>query len=198
MPDSSRRVLRPSRPRPARALACGLVSLMLAACAREADRASDPQAGAPYPLPVDARADTGAATTLAAPPRAWLARVGIAPAPIARAGDDGPALPVPEPAAPPAPEAPGLEVDDDLKPPIPRTRAPLIVPRAASGIVEVDVRVDEAGRVTDVEWAGGVSDSALVAAAIACAEAMTFYPAQQAGRAVAVWCRQRFDFTASR
>jgi TonB family protein len=175
-----------------------LVSLVLQACAREVDRAADPRAGVPYPLPVDARADTGAATTLAAPPRAWLARVGIATAPIAPAGGAGPPLPVPEPAAPPALEPPGLEIDDELKPPIPRARAPLIVPRTASGVVEVDVRVDEAGRVTDVEWAGGGEDSAMVAAAIACAEAMTFYPAQRAGRAVAVWCRQRFDFSPSR
>jgi TonB family protein len=73
-----------------------------------------------------------------------------------------------------------------------------VVPAAArAGMVELDVRVDETGVVTDAHWAGGSADSSLVAAAIACAEAMAFYPAQLAGRPVAVWCRQRFDFGAA-
>src|SRR6266545_850269 len=46
----------------------------------------------------------------------------------------------------------------------------------------------------DAGWAGGSEDPARVAAATACARAMRFYPALRAGRPVAVWCRQRFDF----
>jgi TonB family protein len=61
--------------------------------------------------------------------------------------------------------------------------------------VDVDVRVAEDGSVSDARWAGG-GDSALAAAAIRCALDMRFFPALQAGRPVAVWCRQRFDFQA--
>ena len=62
--------------------------------------------------------------------------------------------------------------------------------------VELDVRVDESGEVTDALWAEGSADPALVAAATACALGMRFYPALQSGRPIAVWCRQRFDFGA--
>ncbi|MGH7730963.1 MAG: energy transducer TonB, partial [Candidatus Eiseniibacteriota bacterium] len=62
--------------------------------------------------------------------------------------------------------------------------------------LELDVRVDEQGDVSEVLWAGGTRDPALVRAGIACARAMRFFPAQRAGRPVAVWCRQRFDFGA--
>jgi TonB family protein len=92
-------------------------------------------------------------------------------------------------------EPPRLEVDEDLKPPIQRRAAPLHVPaRARAASVELDVRVDEQGRVSDAMWAGGSADSALVRAATECALAMEFFPALQGGRPVAVWCRQRFDF----
>jgi len=69
-----------------------------------------------------------------------------------------------------------------------------MLPRGAHpGVVELDVRVDESGGVSDAIWAGGSREPALVAAATACALGMRFHPAEQAGRRVAVWCRQRFE-----
>ena len=62
------------------------------------------------------------------------------------------------------------------------------------GWVGLDVRVDEEGAVSHAEWAGGSRDTALVTSAIECALAMRFFPALRAGRPVAVWCRQRFEF----
>jgi len=114
------------------------------------------------------------------------------------------AIQAPLPPAPPdtlAPEPlppPALVVDPDLKPPLLRTRARLVAPSGARAraAVELDVRVDEAGDVTDALWAAGSSDPGLVAAARACALGMRFYPALRGGRPIAVWCRQRFDFGA--
>jgi len=155
-------------------------------------------------LPVDVFADTArtvrfapAGPRTAPPPPAaasaatvWLARV-------------SPTNPVPPEPPAPAPDSlsmswpapPVLAVDEDLKAPIPRGTARLRVPAGARpGWVELDVRVDETGAVTDAEWAGGSPDTALVRAATECAFAMRFFPALQGGREVAVWCRQRFDF----
>lgn len=158
-----------------------------------------PDADRPYALPVEVYADTGRGEVLrikaplVPPARAsvWLARV--SPARLAL-------LPVPPPeitaetlaVAMPAP--PALAVDDNLKPPLPRARTPLAVPAGARGFVELDVRVDEEGRVSDALWGGGSEEPALVRAATDCAHGMRFYPALRAGRPVAVWCRQRFDF----
>jgi len=157
-------------------------------------------------LPVDVFADTAHDVRLAdsvltfapelpestATPRVsvWLARVSpTAPGPI------DPSVAGAEPQAGEWPEPPRLDVDEGLKPPIPRGSSRLIVPRGADpGWIELDVRVDETGAVSDVEWAGGAIDSARVEAATACAFAMRYFPALQDGRAVAVWCRQRFDF----
>jgi TonB family protein len=155
----------------------------------------------PRALPVDVYADTGRTMTLHAgpppvpPPEArasvWLARVSPARAPLPEpsAVESAPETLMVPPSAPPA-----LSVDDGLKPPLPRTRAPLAVPVGARGTVELDVRVDEEGGVSEVLWAGGTRDPALVRAGIECARSMRFFPAQRAGRPVAVWCRQRFDF----
>jgi hypothetical protein len=154
-----------------------------------------PAADRPYALPVDVYADTGRGEPLriaapAGPPvraSVWLARVSPARAVALE-------VPPPEPAdetlalALPAP--PALTLDEDLKPPLPRTRTPLAVPARARGLVELDVRVDE----QDAVWAGGSQDLALVRAATDCALGMRFFPALRAGRPVAVWCRQRFDF----
>jgi hypothetical protein len=65
--------------------------------------------------------------------------------------------------------------------------------------VDLDVRVDESGRVSEALLARANGDPAgievgLVEAARRCALGMRFYPALQGGRAVPVWCRQRFDF----
>lgn len=151
-----------------------------------ADTARDVRFGdsalAPAPEPPDS----------AAAPRAsvWLARVSPTPP-----GPIDPSLASAEPQAGEWPEPPTLEVDDGLKPPIPRGSSRLIVPRGADpGWIELDVRIDENGAVSDVAWAGGAIDSSRVEAATACAFAMRYFPALQDGRAVAVWCRQRFDF----
>ncbi len=48
--------------------------------------------------------------------------------------------------------------------------------------------------MSDAVWSGGSADSALVRSATDAALALRFHPALQAGRPVAVWCRQRFDF----
>jgi hypothetical protein len=56
--------------------------------------------------------------------------------------------------------------------------------------------VDERGDVSDALWAAGSEDTSLVRAAIECALAMRFFPALRGDRAVAVWCRQRYDFSA--
>jgi len=150
----------------------------------------------PSELPVNVLADTGRSERLRiqAPPAkatVWLAQVSPSRPPAL-----DPALPVPSPAAPEnlAPEPPRLQVDEGLKPPLVRRAAALRVP-SRSGAVELDVRVTEEGDVSDALWAGGSRDSALVAAAISCALEMRFYPALQGGRPVAVWCRQRFDFS---
>jgi TonB family protein len=177
----------------------GIAALALVSCGR-----ARPERPAPLAVPVDVLADTaraGAARVRLAPTlpmpandaRVWVARV-------------SPARPVPDeppwPAAAPdtlavSPgEPPTLAVDEDLKPPIPRDRARLTLPAGVRpGRVELDVRVDETGGVSDAIWAGGSRDSALVEAATACALGMRFHPAEREGRRVAVWCRQQFDFT---
>jgi TonB family protein len=60
-------------------------------------------------------------------------------------------------------------------------------------VVELDLYVDANGDVADARWAGGRTDSALVRAALRQASALRYEPATQAGRPVAVWCRQRFE-----
>ncbi len=175
------------------ALACALA----AGCARERPA----PARGPMGLAVDVRADTSDRVTLhVAPPaaRVWVSNVSptrLVPAP--------PSPVPPAPAAEPdtarlveaADPPPALAVDEGLKPPLLRVAAPLTVPPGTGRArVELDVNVDEEGRVTDVEWADGTRDSALVRAARRCAYAMRFFPAERAGRPVAVWCRQRFEF----
>ncbi|OGF17017.1 MAG: hypothetical protein A2W00_11330 [Candidatus Eisenbacteria bacterium RBG_16_71_46] len=176
--------------------------LLAGGCGRERARS-----GAPAPPRVDVLADTGRAIRLKgpAPPdstlaepfaRVWMARVSPA-----RPATPEPPLPTPVPAAPPALPAPppALEVDAGLQPPILRWSAPLVPPRAtragrAAVSVELDVLVDERGSVADVRWAGGSAEPVGVAAAVACARSMRFYPALRGGRPVAVWRRQRFAF----
>lgn len=181
--------------------------VVLAAAGLSCQRRPAPHPRAePRAIPVSVLADSSGASRLrvtrpgagAKPPeaRAWLARVRVA-------GGATPEPPLPEarPSMPPAtPGPPPLVVDEGLKPPIPKKVVPLVVPpsgvRPGPASVELDVLVDTAGSVSEVTFAGGSDDSALVAAAVACARQMTFYPALQAGRPVAVWCRQRFDFGA--
>jgi hypothetical protein len=183
-----------------------LLALLAASCGRDSGRqgvAANSKAGSPMELPVRVLADTGRSQALrVAPPHevsVWVARVSpsrpraVAMPPPTEAPDTLIASDLPPP--------PALEVDPDLKPPILRTPAALHLPSARARIpemVELDVRVDEEGSVSDALWAGGSADSARVAAAIESALAMRFFPALKAGRPIAVWCRHRFDFGAGR
>jgi len=157
--------------------------------------------GAPAPLALRMIADTARVERLRVSPppevRAWMTRV----------SPTRPENVMPEtPAALPEtlmlddwPPPPPREVDPGLKPPILRTPAALTVAglrRGRHASVDLDVRVDESGDVSDALWAGGSEDSMLVAAAIGSALAMRFYPALRGEQPVAVWCRQRFDFAA--
>jgi TonB family protein len=171
--------------------------LAAASCGRRA-----PPVARPMLLAVEVAADSGRSQTLhVEPPRrihVWMRRVTPTPPPSIDA-------PLPfatsEPPPPDTLEAPALEIDAGLKPPLLRTPARLVMPssyhpgaEARPEPVELDVRVDESGDVTEARWAGGSADTSLVSAAVACARRMRFFPARMAGRPVAVWCRQRFDF----
>ena len=179
--------------------AVAALAVAMLSCGREQPSARDGGASR-----VDVFADTSRSRRLAISPpdtTEWAAarkRAAIWMAQVA---------PAREPTQPPYPDAgpavvdtalpapPRLEVDPDLKPPILRAAARLRLPAGPRAAwVELDVRVGEDGSTTDALWAGGSSDSALVAAAIDCALAMRFYPALREGQPVAVWCRQRFDF----
>jgi TonB family protein len=153
-------------------------------------------------LSVDVFADTGRGGRIAVPAHrgvlVWLARVTPSRMPL-----PSPALPEMRPESLPPIEdlPPALEVDPGLKPPLLRVPGLLALPSGwgdRRGTVELDVRVDESGRVSDAAWAGGSMDTALVAAARRCALGMRFYPALRAGHPVSVWCRQRFDFGGAR
>ena len=186
--------------RPSRlAVAAGLASLATAAivvgCGRSERRPASATA-----LAVEVFADTSRSVPLhVAPPpaaRVWLRGVATA----RRAGIDAP-LPSAEPETlPPDTTAPpALLIDPALKPPILRSAARLVLPSSRASAthaeaIELDVRVSDAGDVAEARWAGGSADTALVAAAIACARSMTFHPALLGGRPVSVWCRQRFEF----
>lgn len=170
------------------------LALALAGCGRPHAVEERPRA-----LPVDVYADTGRTVPLAVEPPAAARQVPEAAVWLARVSPDRspPGLSVadvaPDTLVLPPPRPPALAVDDDLKPPLPRERGTLVVPSGARGSVELDVRVDERGEVSEVRWAGGSRDSLVVGAAVACARGMRFFPAQRAGQPVAVWCRQRFD-----
>lgn len=171
--------------------------LLFAVLACGCSRPSPPRAAhVPDTLAVDVLADSAVAGGLpparfeSAPP-ARLVLVRVAPA---RAALQAP-LPEPEPAAPDAPPAPGggLAADDELRPPLPRGPARWRLHAPRRGWVELDVRVDEHGEVSDALAAGGDADSAAVQAAIEAAFGLRWYPATRGGRPVAVWCRQRFE-----
>jgi hypothetical protein len=174
------------------------------ACARgpspPASRSSSPSVA--VPLLVNVLADTGRGGLLEVRPPA--ARVWLESVTPARLPAPAPALPEALPDSQPPPETalPGLDVNPGLVPPVLRTPGTLTLPsgwRGARASVDLDVRVDETGRVSDVlpVPAGGdsaVAGGGLVEAARLCARGMRFYPALRGGRAVPVWCRQRFEF----
>jgi hypothetical protein len=176
--------------------------LALAACDRRPQLASQNGAAsnrAPVPLALRMIADSARVETLPVNPpleaRAWMTHV--SPSRPASLLPETPALALDSLDALEWPPPPAADVDPGLKPPILRTPGALRLAggtRSPRASVELDVRVDEWGDVSDALWAGGTDDSLLVAAAIESALAMRFYPALRADRPVAVWCRQRFDF----
>lgn len=165
-----------------------------------------PRRPAAIPVPLAVLADSGGASRLAVPSperaRAWLSRVSRgAPTAVRPSPPGSQALAAPPPEAPPESPpvesaAPALAMDEGLKAPIPRGTATLRLgaSRGRSAWVDLDVRIDEAGEVSDAVPVEGTADPVAVAAAVECALAMRFHPALQAGRPVAVWCRQRFAF----
>jgi hypothetical protein len=175
-------------------------------CSPESADSRSPSRSVAVSLAVHVFADTGRGGHLEVRPpeaRVWLASVTPARQPV-----PAPALPEMLPdSLPPLDEAPpGLEVDPGLKPPILRAPGTLALPpgwRGPRASVDLDVRVDESGRVSDALPVRegrdpAVGDAGLVEAARRCALGMRFYPALQGGRAVSVWCRQRFDFGEAR
>ena len=176
----------------------GLLVVLALACARRGPRA--PASRPPQAIPV---IETRALRMPANPARDTLPGAAgsggtrLAMVDVARLRAE---LPVPsaEAAVPPAETTPpgptaGTEA---LKPPIPRAPARFEWPPGFHGDprwVELDVRVDESGAVSDALWSGGSTDSALVAAATRAALGLRYFPAQLRGRPVAVWCRQRLD-----
>jgi hypothetical protein len=185
--------------------ACLPLALLLAGgCARSPQPTASqrPPPLVAVPLAVNVYADTGRGGHLEVRPLAahvWLAMVTPA-----RALTPAPALPeaLPDSLPPPEDSPPGLAADPGLKPPVLRAPGTLAIPPGWRGprvSVELDVRVDESGRVSDALPVLASGDSAaigegLVEAARRCALGMRFYPALQGGRPVPVWCRQRFDF----
>lgn len=202
-PRAYRREVTESRPSSARRR-LWIVSAIVAALALVLllTRHEPPSPAAPGTVPrvSEIAADSSRAMRLEVSPpsvaRVWLARV-------TPAGPEAsqPPLPEPAPLAPP-PESgspPSLVVDPGLKPPILRGAASLSAPPGAGEAwVDLDVRVDERGAVTDARRAAGSEDPRIVAAAVACARSMRFYPALRGGKPIAVWCRQRFDFGRAR
>lgn len=188
----------PSTGRAIRVATAGIALLALAGCGRRPGDASrgpgpDSLASAAEPAPALTLPAGELPASAPAPPPSMVA---VAPR---RAELSAPLPDAPPAEVPPAPDTPA-EPDDALKPPIPRHAAVVAWPARtpASTVVELDVRVDEQGEPSDALWAAGDTDSARVAAAIEAALAQRFWPALQRGRAVAVWCRQRFARSAER
>jgi hypothetical protein len=171
-----------------------MLAMLAAGCAGDRDRPEAVEVG--DTLAVTVLADSAEAAGLppaarfaGSPPRLTLVRIAAARADVAAP------LPVPEAADPPEAgrAAPAPEGDDALRPPIARGPATVRLGAARRGWLELDVRVDERGEVTDALFARGDADSATARAAIAAALAQRWYPAVHRGRPVAVWCRQRFE-----
>lgn len=111
-----------------------------------------------------------------------------------------PALPEAAPAPPPLVEGVATAESHtslELKPPIPRG-APVLPRGGRGGRVVLDVRVDEEGRVSDVEPVDATADPATVEAAVQAAFASRWYPALLGTARVAVWTRQVFEVARGR
>ncbi len=165
------------------------------------DRVRQPVNPGETELPVSALADSAEHWTLpAAPlsadtparPRLTLQRISPSRGALELALPNADAAPPPV-ADPDASPREGLATDDELRPPIARSASALTLKGARRGWVELDVRVDEQGEVSDAVVVEAMADSATQAAAVEAAYAVRFHPATQRGRPVAVWCRQRFE-----
>lgn len=141
--------------------------------------------------------DSGASVRLAVRPP--VTGVRLAEVTPARGTTLAPPLPsaAPDSAIPSSDGTAATATDDALHPPIPRAAGSLAAPSTLqrAEFVELELLVDERGDVSDVRWVDGARDSALVRAARDGAATLSFYPALLRGRPVAVWCRQRFEFT---
>jgi hypothetical protein len=179
-----------------RVLLCGLA---LGGCER---RSAEPRAVIRVPVDVLADSSLATLTPFFPHPRARVRPGRVRPArPLAQ----GPALPdaLPDTSLPEAPPV-AARADDRLEPPILRTPGRLVLPAPSARAIrsrvlwiDLDLRVDETGAVTQANWAGGLGDSAFVAAARRWALGMRFYPALRRGEPVAVWCRQRLEVSRS-
>lgn len=163
-------------------------------CSRE--RATVPASHAtPEPAPVDS-ADRPRGAGL--PPAAPDSFASLPPTHL-RIAEPAAGARVPPPDAamgePPPPEGAvdRLPADDALHAPVLRAGSRAALPPQAHGWVELDLLVDAQGEVADARFAGGSTDPATIAAAVQAARALHYAPARQGGRAVAVWCRQRFE-----
>lgn len=176
-----------------------IVLIGSAGCARHDERASAVDTSTP--LPVSVLADSALRLSMpggalagapSAPPRLTLQRVSPTRAALELPAPDAPASP-PSHADPESTPREGLAVDESLRPPLPMSAEAFVLRGARRGWVELDVRVDEQGQVSDAMIVAAAADSATQAAALEAAYAVRFHPAIQRGRPVAVWSRQRFE-----
>jgi hypothetical protein len=171
-----------------------LVALSLPSCGREsrspgtignhdarADHAGGTLAiGHPAPPGVDsARARS---TVIAAPQSAALPAPDASPTPVAPGADGAPAA-----------SSPGA--DQAFQPPVLRQKCALVTPPGRhGGVIELELRVNEEGRVDEFRLVGGDRDSLLLGATVECLKVLRFYPARRGGQPVSAWSRQRFTF----
>lgn len=169
-----------------------LVAALVSGCgghAARADRASEMRRDS-----IDVRADSA---TFRMPVASGEVSAGTEPTAVRIAPARGlppPPLPRAEPAAideGPRVVSEGLPHDDALRPPILREPARLEVAGTRAGEVEMELRVDENGEVSDAQCVAVPEDRELARDAIRAVMASRWYPATREGRAVAVWCRQR-------
>ena len=176
-------------------LALLALALLAAGCGR--GRPPESPARLPRELPLTVLADSARGVTLtpsrtvSAPAPARLVLLAVSQQRAAPAASP-PEVP---PAEPPAPSGAvdRLPVDLGLHAPIPLAPARLALAGGTRGWVELDVRVDERGDVTEAIFAAGAADTSLMRRAVDAAMAMRYRPARRAGQPVAVWCRQRFE-----
>lgn len=176
---------------PRAAVLAAALAALLAGCGREhrpADTGAGPDARtdrAPgtlaigHPAPPADSARPHAAAIASPSTSASLPAPDASPAPVAAGGS-----------AAPAPAA-----DPSFQPPVLRQKCTLVTPPGRhGGVIELDLRVNQDGRVDEFRLVGGDRDSLLLGATVECLKAMRFYPARRGGQPVSAWSRQRFTF----